>query len=516
VDLCASIHPPVSAAYRDSRWGLTTLLGLALAFAMACGGGSSSPASAPVAPAITTQPTSLAVNQGAAAAFTVVASGTAPLHYQWKLGTTNVGSDAATLSLASAQPTDAGSYTVTVSNTAGSVTSSAVVLTVNAASSTPANVNLALGKTATASSTESASYPAALAVDGQVATRWSSLFTDTEWLRVDLGAAQTFNRVVLRWEAAYGRGYVLEGSSDGATWAPFYSQTSGTGGVEDLSFTSTTARYVRLRGTARATVYGYSLYELEVYRSVPCTLTATAGAHGTVSPAGAVSVVPGRSQTFTFTPDSGYTVDTVTVDGVSVGAVASYTFANVLADHTLSVTFKVPAIFTITASAGPNGTISPSGAVSVTQGTSQTFTLTPGTGFAITGLSVDGVSVSAGGSYTFTNVQAAHTLAATFGTTGGLVWSDEFNGPDIDPSKWAFDLGNGLTLTPHVGRQTIPNANNLGDYTDYSLTLAKDFGNGLSVSLSAIGTDADDAFYKVPGFDNLGKSTAVLGLKYSF
>ena len=451
MDLSAPIHRFSATAGRVSRRGLTALLGLALALSVACGGGgdtSTPTAPAALAPAITTQPTSLSVNQGAPAAFAVVATGTAPLHYQWKLGTTNVGTDAATLTIPSAQPADAGAYTVTVTNTAGSITSSAATLIVTAASSTPANVNLALGKTATASSTESASYPAALAVDGQAATRWSSLFTDTEWLRVDLGAAQTFNRVVLRWEAAYGRGYVLEGSSDGATWAPFYTQTSGTGGVEDLSFTSTTARHVRLRGTARATVYGYSLYELEVYRSVPCTLTATAGAHGTVSPAGAVSVVPGRSQTFTFTADSGYTVDTVLVDGVSVGAVAGYTFANVLADHTLSVTFKVPAVFTITASAGANGTINPSGAVAVTQGTSQTFTLTPATGFALTGLSVDGVSVSAGGSYTFTNVQAAHTIAATFGTTGGLVWSDEFNGPDIDPAKWAFDLGNGPTSNP--------------------------------------------------------------------
>ncbi|CAM3376649.1 TorF family putative porin [Polaromonas hydrogenivorans] len=83
-----------------------------------------------------------------------------------------------------------------------------------------------------------------------------------------------------------------------------------------------------------------------------------------------------------------------------------------------------------------------------------------------------------------------------------------------------IDLGNGFTLIPHAGRQTIPNVTapqpDAGDYTDYSLTLSKDFGNGLSASLSAIGTNAKDGFYKVGGFDNLGKSTAVVGLKYSF
>ena len=79
-----------------------------------------------------------------------------------------------------------------------------------------------------------------------------------------------------------------------------------------------------------------------------------------------------------------------------------------------------------------------------------------------------------------------------------------------------FDLGDGYTLTPHVGHQMIPNQSVNGDYSDYSLTLAKDFGNGLSATLSAIGTNAEDAFYKVPGYDNLGKSALTVGLKYSF
>ena len=80
-----------------------------------------------------------------------------------------------------------------------------------------------------------------------------------------------------------------------------------------------------------------------------------------------------------------------------------------------------------------------------------------------------------------------------------------------------FDLGNGFALTPHVGRQTIPNqTGNLGNYTDYSVTLAKDFGNGLVVSAAAIGTDAEKAFYTDSKSRFLGKSTLVVGLKYSF
>jgi uncharacterized protein (TIGR02001 family) len=80
-----------------------------------------------------------------------------------------------------------------------------------------------------------------------------------------------------------------------------------------------------------------------------------------------------------------------------------------------------------------------------------------------------------------------------------------------------FDLGNGFTLTPHVGRQSIPNvANDAGDYTDYALTLGKDFGNGLSASVAAIGTNADEAFYTDLNGKFLGKSALVVGLKYSF
>ena len=79
-----------------------------------------------------------------------------------------------------------------------------------------------------------------------------------------------------------------------------------------------------------------------------------------------------------------------------------------------------------------------------------------------------------------------------------------------------FDLGNGFSLTPHIGRQVIPNQATSGDYTDYSLTVSKDFGNGLAASLALVGSDAKDGFYKVGTVDNLGKSGLFASLKYSF
>jgi len=97
---------------------------------LACGGGEEPKITAPT---ITTQPAGHIVTNGQSATFSVVAAGTGPLHYQWQMGATKVGSDSATLNIPSAKTTDAGSYTVMVSNSAGNITSSPATLVVNPA-----------------------------------------------------------------------------------------------------------------------------------------------------------------------------------------------------------------------------------------------------------------------------------------------------------------------------------------------------------------------------------------------
>nr|WP_282206428.1 discoidin domain-containing protein [Kitasatospora fiedleri] len=124
--------------------------------------------------------------------------------------------------------------------------------------------NAAQGKTATASSTENGGTPASAAVDGNLGTRWSSAAADPQWLQVDLGSVQQLCKVDLKWEAAYGKSYQIQASSDGTTWATIYSTTTGAGGNETLNV-SGSGRYVRLYGTQRATNYGYSLWELGVH-----------------------------------------------------------------------------------------------------------------------------------------------------------------------------------------------------------------------------------------------------------
>ena len=155
---------------------------------------------------------------------------------------------------------------------------------------------------------------------------------------------------------------------------------------------------------------------VDVIEATHCTITATAGMNGSIDPAGAVQVNKGDDQTFTIKPDKGYEIEDVAVNGVSVGAVDSYTFYNVQAPQAIYASFKpiAPNTFTITASAGTNGSISPSGTVTVTEGNDITFTITPDSGYKISDVIVDGESIGAEESYTFKNVKEAHTIEAVF------------------------------------------------------------------------------------------------------
>ncbi|HEX2945682.1 MAG TPA: discoidin domain-containing protein [Clostridia bacterium] len=130
------------------------------------------------------------------------------------------------------------------------------------------NANLALNKTVTASSTYfsgTTTYAAINAVDGKADTRWSSALSENQWLTVDLGGLYDVARVNLNWEAAYAKSYAIQLSTDGTNWTNAAVVSNGDGAKDEVLFTSTKARYVRMLGMQRATQYGYSLYEMEVY-----------------------------------------------------------------------------------------------------------------------------------------------------------------------------------------------------------------------------------------------------------
>jgi beta-glucosidase-like glycosyl hydrolase len=125
--------------------------------------------------------------------------------------------------------------------------------------------DLALDEPTTASSTQDATdYPAADATDGDPGTRWSSAFSDPQWLEVDLGSQQQICSIGILWEAAYATAFQIQVSNDNTNWTTIYSTTTGTGGNETFA-ESVTARYVRMYGTVRATQWGYSIFEFDVY-----------------------------------------------------------------------------------------------------------------------------------------------------------------------------------------------------------------------------------------------------------
>jgi anti-anti-sigma factor len=116
-----------------------------------------------------------------------------------------------------------------------------------------APVDLALGRPVVASSVQSSSYPASQAVDGSLSTRWSSAFSDPQWIYVDLGSTHNISKVVLDWETAYAKAYRIQVSNDAANWTTIYSTSTGTGGVNDLTGLHGSGRYVRMYGTTRGT-----------------------------------------------------------------------------------------------------------------------------------------------------------------------------------------------------------------------------------------------------------------------
>lgn len=141
--------------------------------------------------------------------------------------------------------------------------------------------NLALGKKATASS-ENGGDVAVKAVDGDGTSRWQAADKkDDEWMQIDLGSVQAVNSVKITWEAAYASKYRIQTSVDGKNWTTV-ANVNGQIGEVATTFAATNARYVRMQGVSRATEYGYSIYEFEVYGALQAqspTITPVSGTY---------------------------------------------------------------------------------------------------------------------------------------------------------------------------------------------------------------------------------------------
>jgi hypothetical protein len=182
-------------------------------------------------------------------------------------------------------------------------------------------------------------------------------------------------------------------------------------------------------------------------------VTATAGENGSISPGGAVDVVEASDQTFTITPQAGYHVADVKVDGLSKGAIASYTFIQVAANHTIDASFAIDTHI-ISATAGANGNINPVGNTSVAHGAGQTFIISPDAGYRVANVMVDGVAKGALSSYTFEGVTDSHTITASFAVDTHQINATAGTNGSILPSG-AVHVDHGAsqsyTITPAIG-----------------------------------------------------------------
>ena len=227
------------------------------------------------------------------------------------------------------------------------------------------------------------------------------------------------------------------------------------------------------------------------------TITATAGANGTISPSGATTVNYGGSQTYTITPATGYGIANVTVDGSNVGTSSTYTFSTVSANHTISVSFYN---YNITATAGANGSISPSGVTSVAPGGSQSYTITPATGYSIANVTVDGSSVGTGSTYSFSSVTANHTISASFIiNTYNIVASSGSNGTVTPGGTTTVNYGANQTysIIPATGYSisnvTVDGSSvgNAGTYTFSAVSANHTISASFAVSTYTITASAD-------------------------
>src|SRR5579859_6558610 len=200
------------------------------------------------------------------------------------------------------------------------LTAFAVVLPTLSSQAACGTTNLALNKTATASSVENTGTTANLAVDGNTGTRWESLYSDPQWLQVDLGSTQSICKVSIMWETAYGKAYQIQTSADATTWTTIYSTTTGPGGTENLTV-SGSGRYIRMYGTVRGTQYGYSIWEFQVFGAsgptntpVPPTNTPVPPTNTPTAGCGTTNVALNKTATASSVENTGTTAN-LAVDG---------------------------------------------------------------------------------------------------------------------------------------------------------------------------------------------------------
>ena len=209
-----------------------------------------------------------------------------------------------------------------------------------------------------------------------------------------------------------GTGGTVDVSSATVLWGndgPWVTATASSGAYTFVRWSDGSTQNPRQEANVQANVTVSAVFS----SSIPYTITSSAGSNGSISPSGSTNVAFGNNQTYTITPNSHYSIATLLVDSVTVSPVSSYTFTEVIANHTIAATFALTQ-YAIVATATGSGSISPSGTTQVSYGSDQSYSFTPATGYHVSALVIDGSPTTIASTYTFSGVSAAHTIDVTF------------------------------------------------------------------------------------------------------
>lgn len=225
-----------------------------------------------------------------------------------------------------------------------------------------------------------------------------------------------------------------------------------------------------------ATLYGYLFEKITKTHTVKVefavyvySITAIYGENGSISPLGTITLNYGESQTYTFLPNNGYHVSEIKVDGKALTSTElykaidnGYVFDYVIENHMIEVYFEINT-YTITATAGENGSITPDGERGVANGDSVTYTFSPNKGYYVSKVVVDGLELgqeelaeAIANGYTFANIVSSHTISVEFAVfvfnirvTVGANGSVKYKGNTItnDTASISIEYGKNITFT---------------------------------------------------------------------
>ncbi len=163
-------------------------------------------------------------------------------------------------------------------------------------------------------------------------------------------------------------------------------------------------------------------------------INAKANNNGKIIPSGEVILKYGASQKFAITPSEGYHILDVKVDDESKGALDTYEFKDIKANHSIEATFAIDK-YTINVKAGEGGNISPAENITVEHGASQKFTITQTEGYRIADVKIDNESKGALDNYEFKDIKANHSIEATFATDKYTINVKAGEGGNISPAE---------------------------------------------------------------------------------